>query len=67
MIHTVSIAPSAAKLVDADGRGSELPKTRSATHRARCTCGWRSAEYANELQAKKVGEVHARLRTKETT
>lgn len=58
--HAITIGPSAAVIVDANGRVSELPKARSATYRARCTCGWRSVEYASEAQAKAMGGAHVR-------
>lgn len=61
MSHVVTVGPSAAVIVDADGRASELPKTRSATYRARCSCGWRSAESAVEAQAKADGKAHVQI------
>ena len=60
MSHTVTIGPSAAKIVDSLGNVSPLPKPRSNTYRTRCTCGWRSAERATEEQAGIDGRAHVR-------
>lgn len=61
MTHAITIGPSAAKLVDSKGQVSELPKPCSNTYRARCRCGWRSAEMATEDQARVDGNAHVRL------
>jgi hypothetical protein len=59
--HAITVGPAAAKLVDANGRASELPKPRHGGHRARCTCGWRGAERATAEQAQVDGRAHVRL------
>jgi hypothetical protein len=61
MTHAVTIGPSAASIVDADGKASPLPKPRSSTHRARCSCGWRGAERSSAEQARFDGDLHRRL------
>ena len=61
MKHTLTIAPSAAVIVDADGQAFELPKARSATYRVRCTCGWRGSERSTEGLARTDGAAHVRL------
>lgn len=64
MKHETTVGPSVAKLVDANGKVTELPKTRSQTHRARCSCGWVSQEYASAKEADTAGLAHLRLMTK---
>lgn len=61
MTHTISIGPSAAKIVDGNGRVSPLPKPRASTFRARCSCGWRGPERSTADQASTDGESHASL------
>lgn len=61
MPHTITVGPSSANLVDSHGRVSALPKARPGTHRARCSCGWRSQERSTGEQAAVDGEAHVRL------
>lgn len=61
MTHDITIGPAARKLVDADGRASELPKQRAQAFRPRCTCGWRGQEWSTEGQAATDGRAHVRL------
>jgi hypothetical protein len=61
MKHEITIAPSAAMITDANGRVSELPKQRSGTHRARCTCRWIGQERSTEAAARIDGQAHLRL------
>ena len=59
--HLITIGPSADRITDSKGRVSPLPRPRENAHRARCTCGWRSAEYATEEQARTIGKAHVRV------
>ena len=61
MKHIITIGPSSAVIVDANGRASRLPKKRSATHRARCSCGWRGRECTTDGLARVEGDAHVRL------
>lgn len=59
--HVVTIGPTVAQIVDSrTGLVSPLPKPRTSGYRARCTCGWRSAECATEAEATVRGQAHVR-------
>lgn len=59
--HVVTVGPSAAQIVNADGQVSPLPKPRVGAYRARCTCGWKSQEFGTEMQAHISGNAHVRV------
>lgn len=63
-VHRIKVGQSVAQIVDGDGRVSPLPKPRTGAFRARCTCGWKSAEVGTELQAKRDGDAHVRIAEK---
>lgn len=61
MTHAVTVAPSAAVIVDADGNVAQLSRPRAATYRAKCSCRWRGPERPTQAQADVDGRAHVRL------